>query len=88
MNEAKHDSDNENKKKTQKFNKEDHPQIPKSLIPSVKKNSDGTWGPTGLYGGRVKETPVLKALRDAIKPSRLLRYGELSEKISHYKVVR
>lgn len=45
--------------------------------PSMKKNPDGTWGPTGLYGGRVKETPLLYALRLAVKPSRLKRVEQV-----------
>lgn len=60
-------------KKKKKFNSADHPHNEKREPPSVRKNDDGTWGPTGLYGGRVKETPLLRALRDAIKPNRLER---------------
>lgn len=45
--------------------------------PSMKKNPDGSWGPTGLYGGRVKETKLLTALRLAVKPSRLKRVEEV-----------
>lgn len=61
------------KKKKKKYNSADHPHHEKRDPPKVSKNDDGTWGPTGLYGGRVKETPLLRALRDTIKSTRLER---------------
>ncbi|CAN8069608.1 unnamed protein product [Agarophyton chilense] len=59
------------------FNKADHPIIPKQPKPYVGKNEDGTWGPTGLYGSRVKESKLINTLRDAVKPSRLKRVEEV-----------
>lgn len=44
-----------------------------SDVPYVGKYSDGTWGPTGLYCGRIKETRLLSVLRGAVRPSRLAR---------------
>lgn len=63
--------------KKPRFNKADHPVIPKQPKPPVGKNEDGSWGPTGLYGSRVKETKLLSTLRDVIKPSRLKRVEEV-----------
>lgn len=63
--------------KKPRFNKADHPLIPKQPKPPVGKNEDGSWGPTGLYGSRVKETKLLSTLRDVIKPSRLKRVEEV-----------
>lgn len=54
-----------------------HPYVPKAIQLSMRKNADGSWGPTGLYGGRIKETKLLSALRDVIKPSRLKRIEEV-----------
>lgn len=54
-----------------------HPYVPKDVQPSMRKNADGSWGPTGLYGGRITETKLLSALRDVIKPSRLQRIEEV-----------
>lgn len=62
-----------NSQKKEIFKTEDHPQHPKLERPCMKKLDDGTWGPTGLYGGRVKETELLRSLRDAVKPARLER---------------
>ena len=63
--------------KESKFRTEDHPQILPSEKPHVGKNGDGTWGPTGLYGGRVKETKLLHTLRSVVKASRLKRIEEV-----------
>lgn len=60
-----------------KIDRAQHPTQPKVEQPSVSRNDDGTWGPTGLYGGRVREAPLTKALRDAVKPSRLKRVEEV-----------
>lgn len=60
-----------------KFKTAEHPYVPKMEQPPVGKNADGTWGPTGLYGGRVKETKLLRVLRDVVKPSRLKRVEEV-----------
>lgn len=60
-----------------KFNKVDHPYVPKKEQPPVRKNPDGTWGPTGLYGGRVIETTLLSRLRSVVKPSRLKRVEDV-----------
>lgn len=54
-----------------------HPHHGESEELSMKKNPDGTWGPTGLYGGRLKETKLLTALRLAVKPSRLKRVEQV-----------
>lgn len=54
-----------------------HPFVPKAEQPSIRKNEDGSWGPTGLYGSRVKETKFLNTLRSVIKPSRLKRVEEV-----------
>lgn len=63
--------------KKKKINGAVHPYVPKSPKPPVGKNANGTWGPTGLYGGRVKETVILDRLRSVIKPSRLKRVEEV-----------
>lgn len=60
-----------------------HPQHEKQAPTDMKKRADGTWGPTGLYGGRVKETPLLRALRDAIKPTRLERIERVLQARCH-----
>ncbi len=44
-----------------------------SEAPFVGKNPDGTWGPTGLYCGRIKESRLLSVLRASVRPSRLAR---------------
>lgn len=54
-----------------------HPRVPKAERPSVSKNEDGSWGPTGLYGRRIRETQLLDTLRSAVKPSRLKRVEEV-----------
>lgn len=54
-----------------------HPFVPKAIQPSIRKNEDGSWGPTGLYGSRIKETKLLNTLRSVIKPSRLKRVEEV-----------
>lgn len=54
-----------------------HPHVPKAKQPSIKKNEDGSWGPTGLYGTRIQETELLGILRSVIKPSRLKRVEEV-----------
>lgn len=63
--------------KIKKFNGVNHPYVPKQPQPPVGKNADGSWGPTGLYGSRVKETKLLSMLRDVVKPSRLKRVEEV-----------
>ncbi|KAI0565537.1 tRNA (guanine-N1-)-methyltransferase [Gracilaria domingensis] len=65
------------KGKKPRFNKADHPVLPKQPKPPVGKNEDGSWGPTGLYGSRVKETKLITMLRDSVKPSRLKRVEEV-----------
>ena len=65
------------KKAKSPWKRADHPFVPKAEQPFVGKLPDGTWGPTGLYGGRVKETKLLEALRSAVKASRLKRVEEV-----------
>lgn len=60
-----------------KINGSLHPYVPKAKQPSIGKNDDGSWGPTGLYGARVRETKLLEILRSVIKPSRLKRVEEV-----------
>lgn len=59
------------------FNCHQQPHREDSEKLSMKRNPDGTWGPTGLYGGRLKETKLLTALRLAVKPSRLKRVEQV-----------
>lgn len=54
-----------------------HPYVPKAEQPPMGRNEDGSWGPTGLYGSRIKETKLLSSLREVIKPSRLQRIEEV-----------
>lgn len=63
--------------KKKRWNSGDHPVVPKQPKPPVGKLPDGTWGPTGLYGGRVKETKILAVLRSVVKPNRLKRVEEV-----------
>lgn len=63
--------------KSSRWNSADHPGVPKAPKPPVGKRPDGTWGPLGLYGGRVKETKLISVLRDVVKPSRLKRVEEV-----------
>lgn len=65
------------KKPRKKIDGSKHPFVPKAQQPSMKKNPDGSWGPTGLYGARIKETKLLGMLRSALKPSRLKRVEEV-----------
>lgn len=69
--------DAEDRQPKKKINGSKHPYVPKAVQPSVRKNDDGSWGPTGLYGGRVKETKLLNVLRNVVKPSRLKRLEEV-----------
>lgn len=65
------------KKEKKKIDGRKHPFVPKAVQPSVRKYDDGSWGPTRLYGSRVKETNLLNTLRNVVKPSRLKRVEEV-----------
>lgn len=67
------EDDEPRKQPKKKIDGSKHPFKPKAEQPSIAKNEDGSWGPTGLYGHRVKETKVITMLRSVVKASRLER---------------
>lgn len=70
-------SNGDGKAKKKNIDGSKHPFVPKAVQPSVRKFDDGSWGPTGMYGSRVKETVLLTTLRNVVKPSRLKRIEEV-----------
>lgn len=63
--------------KGEKHNPLLHPLQPKMVQPPIRKFDDGSWGPTRLYGSRIKETKLMNIMRASVKPSRLKRIEEV-----------